>query len=732
MRFRLGRSGSAASLIVAALVAGPAYAQNPVTVQQSIESRSIGDLGYFQNGELSDGPATFSPDGTHFAIITRQGDLASNTNIFELSFYASADAARGRLTSIRTLSYSSNTSRSGIHALRWHIDGSITFIAEIGGGAQIVSLTGPIAEPVVVTKSETPIVSYDLDLASKRIAYVAMAKPRGLWQRGDVHVVDPREKPQDLLAERIGFSAVGPKWDFALWVQSKGNAVPLTVNGAIAPGAVPAFSPDGRHVAIVTFLAADDVPQRWRDYPGDWISSLLYFDQTRQQKGSFFAANEIVDLVSGRSKRLLSAPAILGQSKPVWSPSGTSIFTQAPKRATVPARSDGPALIGAAEVDTATGAVRYLPKNCSVVVGWDQRQGQLLCHSARAPSKVIGLRLDRGKWRSAGVHPTPHRPIIVDLAENFQTIPKLIVRDSASGRELASMYVDEQLADLHLAKVETISLKLSDGHVANGGLYYPIGYRPDRKYPLVIQTHGWPASRFQLGGAVGAGYAAQALAARGMFVLQLDEMRDDLSQKLLHREELESVLESYRAAIGLLAERNLIDRRKVGIIGWSRTCFYVKYALAHTDLFAAAAVAEGEDGSYLSFMTNNNVFIDSQSLYGGPPFGANLANWLARSPSFNLNKVTAPLRILSLSPFFILGDWEWFAGLSRLGKPTELVMLRDGDHFLQRPEERYVAEEGNVDWFDFWLNGRENGGSEKRDQYARWKALRATTRAMAQ
>jgi hypothetical protein len=30
-----------------------------------------------------------------------------------------------------------------------------------------------------------------------------------------------------------------------------------------------------------------------------------------------------------------------------------------------------------------------------------------------------------------------------------------------------------------------------------------------------------------------------------------------------------------------------------------------------------------------------------------------------------------------------------------------------------------------VDWFEFWLKGEENEGSEKSEQYSRWRKLRA-------
>jgi hypothetical protein len=109
---------------------------------------------------------------------------------------------------------------------------------------------------------------------------------------------------------------------------------------------------------------------------------------------------------------------------------------------------------------------------------------------------------------------------------------------------------------------------------------------------------------------------------------------------------------------------------------------------------------------------------------GGAPFGESLASWLKNAPDFNLTKVNTPVRMEAnqrISLFFV---WEWFAGLSRLGKPVELTYKPDAGHVLVRPGDRLVSQEGNVDWFSFWLKGEENSDPAKAEQYARWRELR--------
>jgi hypothetical protein len=50
--------------------------------------------------------------------------------------------------------------------------------------------------------------------------------------------------------------------------------------------------------------------------------------------------------------------------------------------------------------------------------------------------------------------------------------------------------------------------------------------------------------------------------------------------------------------------------------------------------------------------------------------------------------------------------------------------MRNGQHNLTKPSEVLAHQEMLVDWFDFWLNGHEDGGGAKSDQYDRWRKLR--------
>jgi hypothetical protein len=122
--------------------------------------------------------------------------------------------------------------------------------------------------------------------------------------------------------------------------------------------------------------------------------------------------------------------------------------------------------------------------------------------------------------------------------------------------------------------------------------------------------------------------------------------------------------------------------------------------------------------------TGGVITKDYEELNAGTPFGSGLSSWLERSPGFMMDKVAAPVRIQAIGPAgSLMGEWEWYAGLTRLGRAVELVWIPDGTHILEKPWDRMISQQGDVDWLRFWLKEEEDTDPDKAEQYARWRAL---------
>jgi dipeptidyl aminopeptidase/acylaminoacyl peptidase len=293
-----------------------------------------------------------------------------------------------------------------------------------------------------------------------------------------------------------------------------------------------------------------------------------------------------------------------------------------------------------------------------------------------------------------------------------------------TGQKSLLLDPNPQFRDLKFGRVEAITFSTANGHSEKGVLYLPPDYNPGKKYPLVIQTHAWTLDRFSIDGPYTTAFAAQPLAGRGFMVAQLVED----GSRIQAPKEVPDEASAYEGVIDYLDHRGLIDRDCVGIIGFSRTGLSVEYALTHSKYyFAAASLSDISDGGYFRYvalLNNDTAATDSEILNGGLPFGQGLGSWLKNSPGFHLDKVVTPVLMAANSPMSLLFEWEWFAGLSRLGKAVELIYIPEGGHVLTKPRDRMVSQEGNVDWFCFWLQSREDPDPSKTEQYARWRELR--------
>jgi dipeptidyl aminopeptidase/acylaminoacyl peptidase len=190
------------------------------------------------------------------------------------------------------------------------------------------------------------------------------------------------------------------------------------------------------------------------------------------------------------------------------------------------------------------------------------------------------------------------------------------------------MDLNPQFQNLALARVEEIAWKDTHGIEVKAGLYWPIDYIAGKKYPLIVQTHDWEPDKFWMDGPWVTAFAAQALAGKGFFVLQVPDPDWHIWSTA---KEVPRAMAAYESAIGNLERRGLIDRNRVGITGFSRTYWYVTYMLTHSKHhFTAAAVADGVDYSYFQYMALPDVTPDSEQMLGGSPYGKSMSQWLKR------------------------------------------------------------------------------------------------------
>jgi len=111
--------------------------------------------------------------------------------------------------------------------------------------------------------------------------------------------------------------------------------------------------------------------------------------------------------------------------------------------------------------------------------------------------RIVWRRLTRRRGRPGTAVPVtadaigPGVPLTITLEEDINTPPRIFVMSRESRRKAVLLDLNPQFSNLKFGKVEAVTWKATDGHEVGGGLYYPPDYELGRRYPLVIQTHGF-------------------------------------------------------------------------------------------------------------------------------------------------------------------------------------------------------------------------------------------------
>ena len=702
--------------------------EGQVTVADCVQMVQLGD----PTTAFSPTIAHFSPDGTRFVVLARKGDLARNAVSYSLYLWNTTHLHRIHPKPL--LTFISKSNRPAIQDVRWINESTIAFLAEQAQNQQQLYqfdlLTGHLKQ---LTHHLTSVVAYAVSADGNTIVFAATKPVEPSSDDVQEHGISVRSQ---LLSELIAGSQGGASEDHELFVKASGapSFTKLTAPGLIElwPSLTLSLSPDGRYLIVP--VDASQIPSSWFVYPHEYIQSGRRLAATSVHHFVFFYI--LYDLIARTNSPLTGTPIGINGSEVLWAPNSRSVaisdvylpIDRTPTTETSDFRSKTYSI----EVVLPMKTLKVISSDDLKLIHWEAEGEMLLAAKGRMSflngdsPPYIRFRRVHGTWvPSPSEHLTPETQsleVIVD--EDLNTPPKLFAVDTRRRTKILLLDPNPEFSRKQFGRVEAVEWKATDGHRVRGGLYLPTNYVAARRYPLVIQTHGFAPTKFWVGGPWPTAFAAQPLASKGFVVLQVEEGSEHDSTP----QEAPSEMSSYEGAINYLDQRGLIDRTRVGLVGFSRTCLHVKYALTHSEEpFAAAVIADGIDAGYFQYMSVYNaspeIAGEFEEINGAAPFGNGLASWINNSPGFRLSKVAAPVLIQSLGRGSLLSEWEWFAGLSRLAKPVEMIYFPKATHILVRPREQLASEQLTVAWFCFWLKGEEDPTTND-GEYPYWRALK--------
>ena len=734
------RARLAGFLVGAAIALGASAADERITVEDSIRFEAL------ENPDSASRLVyLWSPDLRHVALLSFFGDLERDQVVYRLWIYSADSIRKAASDSIPPLARVERTTRRNRPAIAdatWAPDGrSIYFLGEREGARQVTRLDLETGKVDVLTHSATDILAFGV--GGGRVVYSAEVPRADVFPENDALVLGSQTIFDLLAVSHERAIGGGP---YRTFVQRPGGE-PSHLSDDPWPEAadhmLPYVSPDGRW-AITTRIARA-LPDSWQRYanPNETFKFL------RASDGSvpYWVRQFVVQDLENRTMRpVVDAPLglvahFLGRERAVWlegTPYVALVNTFLPLEGVPPEevsrREARPAIVLYEPSTGRTTRVMDIPGNSRTPsemleirdVRWRKQDAvlEIALRDRKTNEESVRSFAIKGdvpvdlKTRRAG-----NDEIELVVEEDYRTLPRVVAR--GSGKAVRIGPANEQLAGKPLDRVELVDWTDRTGRRWQGGLHLPPGYDPKRRYPLVIQTYGFRSTAFRFDGAPLTGYAARALASEGMLVVQapIDISAGAKTEGQVHQAMIEGLIDH-------LDGQGRIDRARVGLSGFSRSCYQVKYFLTHSGYpIRAASITEGIDFGYTQYVVTSAVHRgDSigrlfEVPYDGPPWGPNRTAWLADAPGFNADRVMAAVRIQANSRAGVLGEWEFFVALRRLGRPVDMVAFKDGEHVLHRPRQRWIAQQGNVDWFRFWLKDEIDPDPRKAVQYARWKGL---------
>src|SRR6266853_778212 len=783
------RGGASLRLIVGVVLAlgvlcGPVCAQEQfLTAQGAIEVSVFTDP-EARYGSDPDVAVKLSPDGKRFAVVTTRGLIESNEVESRLWVF-DAKAARESLQakgpqSLRPTVLVRRAEVTNedvlISDLRWSGDSdAVLFLQRDAHGARGLYRASVLDGTVSAISTNNQNVD-QFDAVGNTIVYTVTSPASQYEQERDIQRVVPGNSGawvlnglsiEDIVSPNSSLDRERLKWR-ELWMFRQGKASqvidslsgePLRRLGRRPSDEVLALAPNARDV--ITVLPVAPKPE-WESYQplGQDLLDAYWTEIPHQYV--------LVELDSGKVTPLVNAPlgwfkGYFATTDAVWSSDGRKVLLTGTyltlEGASVAERERRRLPCAATVVQLSSGKADCLmtessdsDPNPEFVVSDSPRFGnsnrevtlRVFTHHGDTPRTLTYVE-NNGTWSlrntsddlrtrqlcgGCNLHDlgTGRRSLSVFVHQGLNEPPALFVSGFGSGRKKKIWDPNPQLAALNLGEVTALSWKDDSGYEWVAGLVKPPNHVRGGRYPLVIQTHGFNQGRFLTDGGYGTALAARPLASVGIVVLQMD-LRERQG-RLATPQEIPDQLRGFNSGVDYLTSQGIIDPSRVGIIGFSRTCFHVEGALiANPTRFAAATIADGTDVDYFQYLLSAQGSVahdtEGERIYGAKPFGAGLREWINSAPGFNLDKVKTPLRIEveSGGALGVLSMWPRYASLALQHKPIDLIYFPDGVHVLQKPLERLVSQQGNVDWFRFWLQGYEDSDQKKAEQYQRWEKL---------
>jgi dipeptidyl aminopeptidase/acylaminoacyl peptidase len=249
--------------------------------------------------------------------------------------------------------------------------------------------------------------------------------------------------------------------------------------------------------------------------------------------------------------------------------------------------------------------------------------------------------------------------------------------------------------------------------MVGGVLVKPVNYERGKRYPLIVQIHGGPASASTLAFIGGHGNYSHIYAGAGYACL-LPTYRGSTNYGERFKMEIggdyfRQAYDDIMAGVDHLINIGLVDGDKMGVMGWSAGGHWSNWILTHTDRFKAISSGAGAV-NWISMYAQSDIQRNREFYYGGSPPYEDFDKYWNVSPLKYIKNAKTPTLI-----HVVDGDprvprpqsEELHMALKKLGVPTEFFVYPGATHGITEPRNQMVKMVSEFNWFEKWIRGKQ-------------------------
>ncbi len=296
------------------------------------------------------------------------------------------------------------------------------------------------------------------------------------------------------------------------------------------------------------------------------------------------------------------------------------------------------------------------------------------------------------------------------IEQNYQTPPRLM---AFNGSPKQIINTNAQQEHFFWGKAEAIQYTVGEKEL-QGILYYPAGYEPSVKYPMIVHIYQRQSQYFNdyenPSVYSSDGFNISNFTQEGYFVLL-----PDICYKM--GDVAGSATKSVLAAVDAALKKASINPKKVGIMGHSFGGYETDLIITQTNSFAAAVAGSAWTDLISGYLYVGATFrrpdfyrAEHDQLRIGKSLYEDTESYLKNSPVLQASNVTTPLLGWTGEEdrhIHSLQSMEFYMALRRLGKTHTLLVYPEEGHNLEQRKNQKDLTQRIGQWFDYYLkNGK--------------------------